>query len=213
MVFDPTEHHGGNDYILGAVSTSEGVRRSSLKGVSDGPFREPSVLQYTSDVVGDYCPVQPPNLDEAMLTATQCPTNTEKVYVLEMRKATVETQTFTLQSRLLNGELPGPTIRVKRGETLRVQFRNNLPVQDGYKSCEFANRTKTNTYCGPDDTNLHYHGFHGSGEQPSDDVEMKIAPGEHYDYLSVFTKDHAPGTHWVSLCCSVVVHLLLFSSS
>mmetsp|Transcript_60425 Transcript_60425/g.69436 ORF Transcript_60425/g.69436 Transcript_60425/m.69436 type:complete len:629 (+) Transcript_60425:115-2001(+) len=195
MEFDPTEHHGGNDYILGAVSTSEGVRRSSLKGVSDGAFREPSVLQYTS-TVGDYCPVNPPNL-EATLTANRCGTNTENVYVLEMGKATVETETFTLQSRLLNGELPGPTIRVKRGETLRVQFRNNLPVQDGYKSCEFANRTKTNTYCGPDDTNLHYHGFHGSGEQPSDDVEMKILPQSQYDYLSVFTNDHAPGTHWI----------------
>jgi len=196
---DPDAINGilsGNDYVLGAVSTSQGVQRSSLTGVSDGPFREPSVLQYTSDV-GDYCPVQPPNL-EATLTATNsCPTNTENVYVLEMRKATVETNAFTLQSRLINGELPGPTIRVKRGETLRVRFKNNLPVQDGYVKCEGADGKLINKYCGPNDTNLHYHGFHGSGEQPSDDVEMKIEPQSHYDYLSVFTENHAPGTHWI----------------
>merc|ERR1719491_1807543 len=198
---DPTKINGllsGNDSIVGAANTAEGVRRSSLQGVSDGPFRAPEVLQYSSDV-GDYCPVDPPNLAATLMTAKQqCPTNTEPVYVLEMRKATVETHTFTLQSRLLNGQLPGPTIRVKRGETLRVRFKNNLPVQAGYDACQDADGKMINKYCGPDDTNLHYHGFHGSGEQPSDDVEMKIPPGgTHYDYMSVFTADHAPGTHWI----------------
>ena len=39
--------------------------------------------------------------------------------------------------------------------------------------------------------------FRSSGELPSDDVTLKIPPGDSYQYESFFPANHAPGTHWI----------------
>lgn len=93
-------------------------------------------------------------------------------------------------TRLFNGMLPGPTIRIFPGETLRVNFINNL-VEKGTPV------TTTNVYSHPEDTNLHYHGAHVSGELPSDDVTLTLSPGDSYNYESYFPDVHVPGTLWV----------------
>lgn len=94
-------------------------------------------------------------------------------------------------TRLLNGKLPGPTIRLNAGDTLRVLFENKLSYQDD------AVNTGFNVLNKPDHSNLHYHGSHVSGELPSDDVRLIVAPGESHQYETVYPSNHMPGTHWI----------------
>ena len=121
-----------------------------------------------------------------------------KLTLKEADHSTVAATAF--HSRLIDGTLPGPTIVVKRGTTLKVNLVNGLadpgtcvPLDNGF-SCA-------------DITNLHYHGGHVSGNEPSDDVYIKIYPGgdNFYNYSTYFPENHMPGTHWVS----TVLFLLL----
>lgn len=95
-----------------------------------------------------------------------------------------------LDTRLLGGTLPGPTIKVRAGDTMKILFQNQLRAQPG------RNEGK-NEYSFPDTSNLHFHGAHVSGELPSDDSTLKVSPGEEYQYETVFPEDHMPGTHWI----------------
>jgi len=94
-------------------------------------------------------------------------------------------------TRLLNGMLPGPTLRLNAGDTLRILFKNELELQDGAVS------GLDNEFTDPDHSNLHFHGGHVSGELPSDDIRMAVAPGDEYQYETVFPENHMSGTHWI----------------
>lgn len=98
--------------------------------------------------------------------------------------------TFT-DTRLLNGMLPGPTLRLNAGDTLRILFKNELELQDDAVS------GADNEFTDPDHANLHFHGGHVSGELPSDDIRMAVAPGDEYQYETVFPENHMSGTHWI----------------
>ena len=73
-----------------------------------------------------------------------------------------------------NGSLPGPTLRVAPGDTIRVTMTNRLEAP----------------------TNLHVHGLHVSPEGNGDNPFLSIAPGESFDYEFVLPDDHPPGTYW-----------------
>lgn len=73
-----------------------------------------------------------------------------------------------------NGSLPGPTWRVRGGDSIRVRMRNELDAP----------------------TNLHVHGLHVSPEGNSDNPFVSIDPGESFDYEFVLPEDHPPGTYW-----------------
>ncbi|KUG57253.1 multicopper oxidase family protein [Nesterenkonia jeotgali] len=73
-----------------------------------------------------------------------------------------------------NSSLPGPTLRVRGGDTLRVAMTNGLEAP----------------------TNLHVHGLHVSPEGNGDNPFVSIEPGESFDYEYVLPQDHAPGTYW-----------------
>jgi FtsP/CotA-like multicopper oxidase with cupredoxin domain len=74
-----------------------------------------------------------------------------------------------------NGQLPGPPLRVKEGETLRVKVINELSVP----------------------TSIHWHGMHQPGTWQMDGVEdvsgPPIAPGAEFVYAFRATP---AGTHW-----------------
>lgn len=93
--------------------------------------------------------------------------------------------------RLFNGTLPGPTIRLKAGDKMRILFHNKLEEQSS------AVEPQENEYNSPDHGNLHFHGSHVSGELPSDDIRIKIAPGDSYQYETNFPANHVPGIHWM----------------
>ncbi|GAA1348552.1 multicopper oxidase domain-containing protein [Arthrobacter roseus] len=73
-----------------------------------------------------------------------------------------------------NGSLPGPTLRVAPGDTIRVAMTNRLEAP----------------------TNLHVHGLHVSPEGNGDNPFLSIAPGESFDYEFILPEDHPPGTYW-----------------
>lgn len=73
-----------------------------------------------------------------------------------------------------NSSLPGPTLRVTPGDTIRVSMTNGLEVP----------------------TNLHVHGLHVSPEGNGDNPFVSIEPGESFDYEFSLPADHPQGTYW-----------------
>jgi len=78
------------------------------------------------------------------------------------------------KARLLtyNGSLPGPLLRLRSGETVRLRFINNLKEA----------------------TNLHYHGLHIPPTGRADNVFLYIPPGEGLEYE--FTLPQEAQTAW-----------------
>ena len=93
-------------------------------------------------------------------------------------------------TRLLGGTLPGPTLKVQAGDTMRILYQNTLQEQPGQNEVP-------NEFSFPDTTNLHFHGAHVSGELPSDDITLRIPPGGQFQYEIHFPSNHMPGTHWI----------------
>ena len=93
--------------------------------------------------------------------------------------------------RSYNGRLAGETIRMKPGDTLRVNFTNNLPL-DG---CVEPQGTHTIPTCF-NTTNLHTHGFHVSPAGNSDNVLLELGPKATMQYEFDLPKDHPAGTFW-----------------
>jgi len=73
-----------------------------------------------------------------------------------------------------NGSLPGPTLRVKPGDLLTVDFKNQLGEA----------------------TNLHTHGFHVSPQANSDNIFVEVADGASLTYQYHIPANHAAGLFW-----------------
>lgn len=73
-----------------------------------------------------------------------------------------------------NGTSPGPTLRLKPGDALRVDLTNRLD----------------------ESTNLHVHGLHVSPEGNGDNVFIDLPPGETFRYEYRLPPDHPAGTFW-----------------
>ncbi|CAB9506021.1 Blue copper oxidase CueO [Seminavis robusta] len=106
---------------------------------------------------------------------------------LQVSTLRVEGRDFT--TRTLNGTLPGPTLRLKPGDTFIIDYYNDLP--------ENEMQHVHNTFSGPNDSNLHFHGLHVSGELPSDDSTLVVPPGQSFRFNTTLPVDHMPGTHWM----------------
>ncbi|MBA3643682.1 MAG: multicopper oxidase domain-containing protein, partial [Chloroflexia bacterium] len=74
-----------------------------------------------------------------------------------------------------DGELPGPTLRFRPGDTLKLRLQNDL---------------------GGDITNLHVHGLHVSPRDNGDNVFVHVMPGESFSYEYQIPDDHPAGLFW-----------------
>ena len=92
----------------------------------------------------------------------------------------------SLRTRALGGRIPGPTLKIRAGDTLRVRFRNRLRFQ---RSADGPER--------PDVSNLHFHGLHTGSALPGDDTTLPVGPRAEYTYVIEIPPDHAPGTFWI----------------
>ncbi|PPB49557.1 copper oxidase [Arthrobacter pityocampae] len=73
-----------------------------------------------------------------------------------------------------NGGIPGPTLRLRAGDVLKIGLVNKL-LQT---------------------TNLHVHGLHVSPEGNGDNVFVAVDPGGTFDYAYELPEDHPPGVYW-----------------
>lgn len=73
-----------------------------------------------------------------------------------------------------NGSVPGPTLRIRPGDTLRVVLNNDLDQI----------------------TNLHTHGLHVSPEGSSDNIYLMVEPGGSLAYEYQIPENHPSGTFW-----------------
>ncbi|BAZ33445.1 multicopper oxidase, types 2 and 3 [Cylindrospermum sp. NIES-4074] len=94
--------------------------------------------------------------------------------------------------RSYNGQLVGPTLRVKPENTINIKLINNLPVNPRNKPLEDDNIPHDfNT------TNFHTHGLHVSPKEFSDNVLVSIIPNSNPYPISIkLPKGHPGGTHW-----------------
>ena len=70
-----------------------------------------------------------------------------------------------------NGQIPGPRLEAKPGDTVRIRFQNNLP----------------------DPTNLHYHGLHIPPTGNADNVFLRVGSGEQVTYEFSIPQSHSGG--------------------
>jgi FtsP/CotA-like multicopper oxidase with cupredoxin domain len=73
-----------------------------------------------------------------------------------------------------NGGIPGPTLRLRPGDSLSVNLRNRLNEQ----------------------TNLHVHGLHVSPQGNGDNMFVTVTPGTSFQYEYQLPDDHPPGVYW-----------------
>ncbi|KAL5257604.1 hypothetical protein ACHWQZ_G012504 [Mnemiopsis leidyi] len=96
-------------------------------------------------------------------------------FVVAQKAIPIGDRTFIVNT--INGDIKGPAIHVRRGETLSVKVTNKLSDSG---------------------LTLHWHGFHMRTMQVYDGVagvtQCPIAPGE--TLLYEFVVDEAPGTYW-----------------
>ena len=100
--------------------------------------------------------------------------------------------------RTYNGELPGPLLEMRAGETVRIQLANSLTPYDS--------RGWTGNHNVPhrlDSTNLHLHGmdvvphlFEPIGTTNPLASMIAIGPGRRKEYVFRLPADHAPGFYW-----------------
>lgn len=93
---------------------------------------------------------------------------------LEAKTASVPINGTTARLLTYNGSFPAPTIRVRRGDRLRIDFKNSLP------NTGEINILGHQRY----DTNLHTHGLHVSPNDRSDNMMRMFMPGasDYYEY-------------------------------
>jgi FtsP/CotA-like multicopper oxidase with cupredoxin domain/peroxiredoxin len=91
--------------------------------------------------------------------------------------------------RSYNGQLVGPTLRMKPGDKVKISLYNKLPSDmdlDG----------DHNTLQGFNITNLHYHGLHVSPAGSGDNVLLIVRPLKSQVYDFKIPENHPAGTFW-----------------
>ncbi len=92
---------------------------------------------------------------------------------LEARPATVQVEGQTVELLTYSGAFPGPLLRAREGDRLRVWLVNRLD----------------------EPTNLHFHGLHVSPAGNSDNIFVEVPPGEAFLYELTVPAGYG-GTFW-----------------
>jgi FtsP/CotA-like multicopper oxidase with cupredoxin domain len=97
---------------------------------------------------------------------------------------------YRLFLRTYEGGIPGPTLRMRPGEVLRVRLVNALPPNADPVLLDMGLPHHFNT------TNFHAHGLHVSPSGISDNIFRSMEPGQGYDIEIAIPADHPRGTYW-----------------
>jgi FtsP/CotA-like multicopper oxidase with cupredoxin domain len=109
---------------------------------------------------------------------------------LRMRYGYKDIGGYRLYLRMYEDTVPGPTLRVKPGDVLRIKLINDMPPNRDAMPIDHALPHQFNT------TNFHSHGLHVSPGGICDNVMRIMEPGESYDIEIAIPVDHIPGTNW-----------------
>ncbi|WP_120522116.1 multicopper oxidase family protein [Arthrobacter celericrescens] len=93
---------------------------------------------------------------------------------LEATQATVPLAGRPASCFSYNGAVPGPTLRVRPGDSLAISLVNKLR----------------------EPTNLHLHGLHVSPQGNGDNAFISVEPGSTFRYEHRIPEDHPPGVYW-----------------
>jgi FtsP/CotA-like multicopper oxidase with cupredoxin domain len=173
---------GGNAFAAGAAGKEAGGHAAAhgSGGIAQAP--PPAVLD--TEYFQSWC--EPPVEYSAggVLNTTLRIVEAE-VPIREPGRVRVE------QTRTYNGIVPGPTFRVRPGDTMNIRMVNELPPNP-----DLCHPPDPNTPHCFNTTNLHTHGLHVSPLPPSDDVFLELDPGDEYLVCIALPDFHAPGTYW-----------------
>src|SRR6185369_17873206 len=117
-------------------------------------------------------------------------TNGELNTTLRMQYAYKNIGGYRLYVRTYEGTVPGPTLRLKPGDVLRIKLINAMPPNRDSVPTDHSLPHNFNT------TNFHSHGLHVSPDGISDNVMREMEPGESSDIVIAIPSDHIPGTNW-----------------
>ena len=166
----------GRRRVLGAALGVGGVAALGVGGAGWGSGATVVVGQTAPPPAPPPVPINPPVSPSLFLP--EPPTRFARDGVLET-KLEARPEPALGQGRLSyegsEGGLPGPTLRLRPGDTLRVKLINNL---------------------GGGVTNLHTHGFHVSPLANGDNVFLHVENGESLDYEFVLPANHPSGHFW-----------------
>jgi FtsP/CotA-like multicopper oxidase with cupredoxin domain len=109
---------------------------------------------------------------------------------LHVRYAYADAGGYRLFMRTYEETIPGPTLRVQPGDTLRIRLHNELPPNRVEAPLDEDLPHLLNT------TNFHFHGSHVSPEGISDNIFRVMEPGQSYDIEIAIPDDHTRGTYW-----------------
>jgi FtsP/CotA-like multicopper oxidase with cupredoxin domain len=95
---------------------------------------------------------------------------------------------------------PGPTLRFRPGDTVRVRLDNQLPRLPFAAAPAAAADPHHGAVARQDGmeniTNLHVHGLHVTPQGNGDNVFVDIHPGQAFQYEYQVPPDHPPGLYW-----------------
>ncbi|HSP15323.1 MAG TPA: multicopper oxidase domain-containing protein [Thermoanaerobaculia bacterium] len=103
--------------------------------------------------------------------------------------------------RSYNGQLVGPTLRIRPGDIMDILLDNRLPVESPDEVASQIRQEAENAFIETrphsfNTTNLHTHGLHVSPAANSDNVLLAIAPQTKFPYEIRVPANHPPGTFW-----------------
>ena len=105
---------------------------------------------------------------------------------LESKVSTVSIMGRRANLLTYNGFFPSPTIRVKKGDLLRIYLKNSLPLPDSWNPLGFEQSN----------TNLHTHGWHVSPSDNSDNIFLHLEQGENFLFEYDASKQESGTLSW-----------------
>lgn len=106
-----------------------------------------------------------------------------------------------LKLRSYNGQLVGPTLRIKPGDVINLTLDNKLPRETPDQVQKQFEQESTSAHLSTmpasfNTTNVHYHGLHVSPTGNSDNVLLAIEPQSKFPYEVKLPADHPIGSYW-----------------
>ncbi|WP_344032439.1 multicopper oxidase family protein [Streptomyces luteireticuli] len=110
-----------------------------------------------------------------------------------------------------NNGLPGEVLRIRPGDRVRILLRNQMVPTGLLPSCDERDKDRNHSDCLPraqglpdvDElrketfaTNIHVHGLQVSPGGRSDNMDIRVDPGNSFQYVYDVPKDQPAGLHW-----------------